>query len=45
ARGKLYKDEFGERKTDTLSGDELQKFFNILEDSIKVLERKLVSSM
>jgi len=40
ARGKLYKDEFGERKTDTLSGDELQKFFNILEDSIKVLEDK-----
>ena len=40
AIGKLWIDEFGDRKRDELSVDELQKFFNILEDSIKVLEAK-----
>jgi|TARA_Y100000310_G_scaffold315582_1_gene366309 hypothetical protein len=40
AIGKLWIDEFGDRKRDELDVDELQKFFNILEDSIKVLEAK-----
>ena len=45
AVGKLWKDEFDSRKIEEVSVVELKKFFNILEDSIKVLERKLVSSM
>ena len=37
---KLWKDEFDSRKIEEVSVDELKKFFNILEESIKVLERK-----
>ena len=36
----LWKKEFDSRKIEEVSVDELKKFFNILEDSIKILERK-----